>query len=440
MPTHAPRPGHAFRDGTLYEFTSYDIRVTRAWGPGAGAWIREVEEGGWRGFRPSFSISAIERACRSARRQAGTLESLDEAGRPVLVEAPLPPTFAGRKALAYGAFLASIPDAVRRAVRRFGEGQWELLRLTDRCGEPFLDLVASNPALALALAVRRRLSSPIGSSTVVARLLRKPQRDIAGRLGFPPTESSARILRRVPVPTLSFWRLYHLRAALGNEALAERLRFAPRLNASVLRLLCDPAAAPLVTPAFIDEIARRRTEDRGATLAHSVFELRELHAALERPRAPVVGSVHALERAHAAAIRELGRAPRRALLAAVRPFPPPPLPESEGIEALRTPDELWQEGHAMNSCVAAFARRVSDGSIYFYRVTSPERATVSVERSARGWRVAEIRGPSNRPVSRTTRLRLDAWGRTGLAGNRSADLSDEEPWDGVSRDAAEVPF
>ncbi|HQP88946.1 MAG TPA: PcfJ domain-containing protein [Thermoanaerobaculia bacterium] len=440
MPTHPPRPGHAFRDGKLYEFTSYDIRVTRAWGQGAGAWVREVEEGGWRGFRPSFSVAAMERACRSARRQAGTLESLDEAGRPVLVEAPLPPTFAGRKALAYEAFLASIPDVVRRAVRRFGEGHWELIRLADRCGEPFLDLVASNPALALALAFRRRLSAPIGPSSAVSRLLRRRQRDIAGRLGFPATESTAHVLRRVPVPTLSFWRLHHLRAALGNEALAERLRFAPRLNASVLRLLCDPAAAPLVTPAFIDEFARRRTEDRGATLARSVLELRELHAALERPRAPVVGSVRALERAHAAAIRELGRAPRRALLAAARPFPPPPLPESQGLEAIRTPDELWQEGHAMNSCVAAYAPRVSDGSIYFYRVASPGRATISVERSARGWRVAEIRGPSNRLVSRSTRLRLDAWGRAAQVEGRPADSSDAGLEDGVSRDVTEIPF
>lgn len=408
--TRAPlKPGHAFRDGKLYEFSTYGIRVMRPWGPGAGAWLYEAETGRWRGCIPDLSIGAMERACRFARKQAGTLETLDEEGRAVSIPVPLAPSFAGRKALATEAFLSSIPAEVRRAVRPFAEGQWELLRLVDRCGTPFLDLLASNPALALALALRRRLAVPLARTADVSRLLRKRQRDVAGRLGFPPAESAVRTLRRVPAATLSFWRLYHLRVALGREDLSNRLRFAPRLNASVLRLLCDPAAAPLVTPAFVDEVARLRTETRSAGVARSVLELRDLHVALQRPRPPVVGSLRALERAHERAVLDLGRAPQRAALAGLYPFPPPPLPDADGIEAIRNADELWQEGRDMNSCAAGYAPLVASGRVFLYRITSPERATVSVERSPQGWRITQLRGPSNRAVSRATARKAAAW-------------------------------
>lgn len=436
--TRAPlKPGHAFRDGKLYEFSTYGIRVMRPWGPGAGAWLFDVETGRWRGCIPDLSIGAMERFCRAARRQAGALETLDEEGRAVSIPAPLAPSFAGRKALATEAFLSSIPVEVRRAVRPFAEGQWELLRLADRCGTPFLDLLASNPALALALALRRRLVVPLARTADVSRLLRKRQREVAGRLGFPRAESAVRTLRRVPAATLSFWRLHHLRLALGREDLAGRLRFAPRLNASVLRLLCDPAAAPLVTPAFVEEIARLRTETRSAGIARSVLELRDLHVALQRPRPPIVGSLRALERAHERAVLDLGRAPQRAALAGLYRFPPPPLPDSDGIEAIRTADALWQEGREMNSCAAGYAPLVASGRVFLYRVTSPERATVSVERSPQGWRVAQLRGPSNRAVSRATARKAAAWVESASS-SEAGDATDPGPeWE--RRDPADDP-
>lgn len=63
----------------------------------------------------------------------------------------------------------------------------------------------------------------------------------------------------------------------------------------------------------------------------------------------------------------------------------------------------------MNSCAAGYAPLVASGRVFLYRVTSPERATVSLERSPQGWRVAQLRGPSNRAVSRATARKAEAW-------------------------------
>lgn len=418
------KPGHAFRDGKLYSFSEVDVEVIRPWGPGAGAWAKSTQRGIWRGLRPLLSISTMEQVCSEAIREAGTVETLDEAGRPVVVSAPLPPTYAGRRAAAYAECLSAIPEPVRRALRPFRESNWELLRLAQACGSAFLDLVASTPALALALAQRRRLKVPIGPSASVARLLRRRQREIAGRLGFPPTESTVRILRRVPPPTLSFWRLHHLRTALADVELSRRLRFAPRLNASVLRLLCDPAAAPLVTPSFIDEIAGLRSEDKRPHIAQAVLELRELHRGLGHPLPPVLRSARALERDHDVVVRDLVGTPQRESVVAVGPFPSPPLPETDGLTAIASAEELWEEGREMNHCVAGYASRVASGSFYFYRLTSPERATVALHWIKDFWYLSDVRGPSNRDVSRETYRSIAAW-HAGAAGADTPACTDE---------------
>lgn len=402
-------PGHAFRNGKLYSFSSSSIEVIRPWGPGAGAWEKTTKAPGWKGVRPSLRISEMEQTAVAWPMSVQTVETLDEEGRPIQIQVAVPPGYPERQAAAYAGFLALIPVEVRRALRPFYEANWELLRLAQSCGAPFLDLAGSIPALAFALAIRRRLRTPIGPSATIARLLRRRQREIAGKLGFPPTESTVRILRRIPARTLSFWRIYHLRRALADDLLARRLQFAPRLNASVLRLLSGRETAALVTPAFIDEVSRLRSELRTPALARAVIELRQIQAAVQHETTFPLRTTRALALQHDHVVANLGSEPLSAFLARVGPFPPPPFPGKARIEPIATPEELWAEGRAMNHCVAGYADRVETGTTYFYRVMGPERATVALQKKGDYWTLSEVHGPSNRQISHDAYCEIAAW-------------------------------
>ena len=86
----------------------------------------------------------------------------------------------------------------------------------------------------------------------------------------------------------------------------------------------------------------------------------------------------------------------------------------------------------MNSCAAGYAPLVASGRVFLYRISSPERATVSVERSPQGWRVAQLRGPSNERVSRATARKAAAWVETASSSEADGPADpgpDAERWD-----------
>lgn len=60
------------------------------------------------------------------------------------------------------------------------------------------------------------------------------------------------------------------------------------------------------------------------------------------------------------------------------PFPAPPFAGSATIEPITTPQELYEEGIAMEHCVYSLAHEASEGSVYVYRVLAPERGTLSL--------------------------------------------------------------
>jgi hypothetical protein len=90
-------------------------------------------------------------------------------------------------------------------------------------------------------------------------------------------------------------------------------------------------------------------------------------------------------------------------------FPPPPIPGTERILALDSPDLLIDEGRKQRHCVAIKAEEVASGQMYVYRILGPERATLSIIRTGAGWEFGELCGPGNRPVAERTKQFVRNW-------------------------------
>jgi hypothetical protein len=90
-------------------------------------------------------------------------------------------------------------------------------------------------------------------------------------------------------------------------------------------------------------------------------------------------------------------------------FPPPPIPGTERIQALDSPDLLIDEGCKQRHCVAIKAEEVASGQMYVYRILAPERATLSIIRTGAGWALGELRGPGNQPVAERTKQFVSNW-------------------------------
>ncbi len=133
-----------------------------------------------------------------------------------------------------------------------------------------------------------------------------------------------------------------------------------------------------------------------------------LAATLAPPRPlPVFNSLAQLTRHHDELVAEMnlkGLSEQEHLV-----FPPPPIPGHATIVPLTAPAMLLEEGREQENCVAAYAKRVAVGNGFIYRVLAPERATLQIVQNRRGWRIGELSGPRNEPVSEATRIAVQHW-------------------------------
>jgi hypothetical protein len=72
-------------------------------------------------------------------------------------------------------------------------------------------------------------------------------------------------------------------------------------------------------------------------------------------------------------------------------FPPPPVPGSPTIRPITTITALVDEGRRMHHCVASRTSGIMSGRRYYYSVHRPERATLEIVYTNKGYQLAEIR-------------------------------------------------
>ena len=94
-------------------------------------------------------------------------------------------------------------------------------------------------------------------------------------------------------------------------------------------------------------------------------------------------------------------------------FPPPPVRGTATIQPLSCRREIQEEGRKMNNCRIICEWDVVMGRTYFYKVLEPERATLSISRDKEIWKLGDVAGPNNIPVSDETRSEVERWVRDG---------------------------
>jgi hypothetical protein len=288
-------------------------------------------------------------------------------------------------------------------------------------GAPAQELLRSNPALGF-LAAQAGAAHEIG--------LRR--RTLAARFGFPETEHAVRLLRKVPTPWITPDFLAQLRTVMTEEPDVDAvIKHLEHINPLALEVVRDPQMRASVAKDCITRLCQVPTPASQCDLIGRIRDLKEYahHQGLPLPRirklsdldrpAPRVefpqpqltdppGSIAPLP---AAAVPHHDRQNRTAPLQSGRHsqprdryfFPEPPLADlvASGIriEAIRSQQDLIAESEAMHHCAGrdpSYARRVSAGILYFYRMIEPERLTIALRCKRKYWTIDQVRGVCNR--------------------------------------------
>ncbi len=407
--------GAALKNGKLYLFGRRGVFVLKLWPSPRCWWKPPARE--WCHKRPAFRFRPSWLAKEFLGSRPPPFFLSEEEGCDGQLPLPFPTDESWQRGrAAIQGFFDAIPKSVRAIVAPFPSRQWHLLSLLARCPGA-VELARSAPVIAWLLANNFEFHRPAVKQPMRAARswVRRPRRELIQWLGFPA--SSVKILSRIVPAAVSIRQMIALRSALADPAVLKLLGHLPIINAGVMAIVELPALRAHVEPKLLLEVAasphERVTPDCAPNLEWFLDLAEELDLPVSARRfittRSVMSAIAEAQWLQDALFWRRLRA-RDPLSLRHAQFPKPPFLPSAGISPLTDAAALIEEGRVQNNCVGDCASMVIAGRFYFYRVESPERATLELCKSAaRGWVVGQVKAKNNGPVTGQTRAFIDAW-------------------------------
>lgn len=416
------------QSGKLYVFEKYTVNVLKAW-PKPMAWkkttVRHLQ---WFRFRPSLSWLNVVLDCDDTR--VSKIEDEVAAGQLYLAlktDDGKRVRGVGYDTLAWLRWYCTIPREIRQLLKPFRKRKWHLLSFIASAGQPAIDLIRSNPALAFALASNWVFHTPsVKQPLRSARALLKPgkkQTDILRWLGFPATKSAVRILGKYHGSEVSIPGLLLLRELLWLPEYAKLLAHQPKIDRFLLYLLSNQTRG-CITPGLIAELrlaASPPVEDGDVN-----FSYRYMSYQYRCPELCILKKIAEMFRL----LRGDAVIPRFTSLDALVKFYYlldyemqmkemkdfydmtflPPFLGSVTIQPLTTGKMLLEEGNRQSNCVASYANAVAAGRCFIYRMLAPQRCTIALEKDTHGcWQLTEMKLSCNREPSPDAVAAVQQW-------------------------------
>lgn len=348
-------------------------------------------------------------------------------------------------------FLSQVPKDFRERVKPYAFGQCMMLRYLAKYPEAE-DLIVNNPKLFWLLAVAVRDS--IVDDTEIPQLLRARHIAILGRIIRPASKMTLNILAKTALVSGGLTEARTIIGALGKRHICRLVAHIDRVsilllqtllqnpnlaNPSIVRILAEESRVLALDLSDTIKDIRRMAEvlnnenpDQAISRCRSLAELNRLHDRW----------VDRVNRTQGIAIdggqdewpEDLDRPDRfaRNRLELERhadtnwTFPDPPFPDSDGIQAINSIRELVAEGRLQRNCVASYAASISNGEVFVYKVLWPHRATFELIKSAKGWKIGQIKLSCNRAPGPSVERKVREWFSDNSKENADTSSGTEE--------------
>lgn len=325
-------------------------------------------------------------------------------------------------------FAADIPIELRARAATFQYLQTILLQWCARQRAAADLLVRSPNLLWLLLGVARDEG---WSRAEIIRALRLRRRDILGLLTGCSREGAVRVLDRLVVPQGNLVEYKTVKGFMQdrNGTLWQELQQAPKVTVALMALVrdCPHLRGSCLFRTFIakgpGDLATalslvRWTDHLWGDALRIAGQCGILDAAKALSRCTTPTGVqrlhHRWARQRTARLNtHQGRQALRAARVACKGKPPfwpaPPIPGNGDIEPILSWEDLIEEGHIMEHCVAQYSAAVRSGKSFIYRVFRPERATIEIKRGDDELHIAQVWLFRNRSPAPETLQAIDAW-------------------------------
>ena len=355
----------------------------------------------------------------------------------------------------WSSIFPDVEEELMALVGRFASHHWPLLEFAQN-HQNFRDILRANPVLAYVMACNDefRHTTPESTARRAIGYAERKQREILGRLGFPATEATVKLFKRIRPEAANPSLLRMLRRALPfGRRLSKIIAHAETINAGVLPFLVYPDLRDRLTASLLQEIASASEEVASATTADLVFDILRMGEGIPDWKGmPVLRSRSQVQQIHDRTLLEhLAHEERRrrereeherrmreaqrqeearrlqsAKKRSAEVFPDPPIPGTETIVPILSVADLTIEGIDQKNCVASRTSEIRKGREYIYRGLSPQRATLAISRKKGRWGVKELKRKTNAPASEQTFRAVYEWLQANESGQRP--LWDDPPF------------
>ena len=392
-----------FRNGELCIRHDKEHYRIRAW-PGPQAFTSE-DGREWKRCWPEFRFIVYPVRKKKAKRTSPI--------RQLELGFDLPPVQAPQtKAAAFEMLRKTIPAPFAAALAPFQSFQWNPLVFL-HFNRDFYDLLKSSPALAYYLANDRDVSLRIYRErhSFLPKLIGTKQVDLLDYVGLGCTKQMVGIVKKIRAESADMDNIRELQKVRGIPEALKALSHLESINMGVLALVAEgDRIMRYLTPTFLSDVSQERPSHYSTAIYGLFGECQRMHRLLNPQRPfPRMASLAKFREYYDELAALLANPHGGGLPSSWEELPPPPIQDSEDIQAIQTHRGLWDEGRQQHNCVATYVKRVTSGYIYVYRVLKPQRATLAIARNRDRWHIDELKGTCNRPVDQETHQAVAAW-------------------------------
>jgi hypothetical protein len=291
----------------------------------------------------------------------------------------------------------SIPADIFKLVHPLKNGQWMCLSVLARCGTTAGELFESNPALFFALANNRYLGiKNKNNMAFIRRALKYPRRKIAELLGFPGTEKTVSILKKVQSNELSTKMIFFLRKALNEGGPSvQYFSHLPAITAHTVSLSRNEFSST-VNYNLLESAIRLKGKMEVTGITVKLRETTNLYGTFLKKKMPLIRSVEELNKLHEELIKYFEPVKMGKIDV---PLPLPPFKsDPEYIEQFTSTSRVFAESFDMRNCLKDHLEKLFSGKYYVLRILR-QKITLMIKSTSSGLEVEDIKGFANRRLT-----------------------------------------
>lgn len=308
-------------------------------------------------------------------------------------------------------FFDTIPEDILTRVKVFNDSHWEFIKAVSVYGHHFVTLIDSNPTLAYLLVNLDKINPSFSlyiDNSYLETLITEKQKEILGLAKFPATKSMVKIFSKfdpklIDVECLNGLKNNMLSNPERQEKILKILSHARVVNKNLLQIIAyNPAVLDIMSIGAVQELVKSESfSDLLERIKKMYARGKKWYVKFEIPE---LKSFDKYEERFNTAIQKR--------IDAYNHLPPAPIPDGDGIYALKTVAEQKSWGRKQQNCIGTYVHSVKTRQKFLYKVIlKKEEATLEIKMKDGKCELGDLLGKRNTKVSKELRSHVWKWFR-----------------------------